>query len=374
MLIQCTKKLLDQLNIKPESQVDEDPLFSWHANLITVDRRKAVVLVNDNNRYAIVLHGLKAKDFLRLEEHILQAICETLRDEEIKNEIIDQFINSSREITYAKTKNRSMVARMNKACEILYYYKELMEDDSIYKTSISIKASRYLVSDGKNNYIRPHEEMYKDLEAFTGKSIFGSKAVVLRVTLDLEMHNVWRKIVIPVNMTFSDLHEIIQVAFGWRNYHLHEFYIYNDEKSGSYLSINHCGYNKDGFKPIVNLVCTEEALDYENDVPMKFEKGIKLLEYIPAKIKYNYDFGDNWQHYIEVEKIIDDYGKNYPVCLDGEGDTPPEDVGGESGYEEFLWIMADKKHPEYMNMVKWGMMQGYKDFDIKMVNSMLKHL
>ena len=34
MLIQCTKKLLDELNSKPEGQVDEEPLFSWHANLI----------------------------------------------------------------------------------------------------------------------------------------------------------------------------------------------------------------------------------------------------------------------------------------------------------------------------------------------------
>jgi hypothetical protein len=47
MLIQCTKKLLDQLSIRPEFGIEEEPLFSWHANLVTMSR-KAVVLVNEN--------------------------------------------------------------------------------------------------------------------------------------------------------------------------------------------------------------------------------------------------------------------------------------------------------------------------------------
>jgi len=89
MLIQCTKKLLDELNIKPATSADEGPIFSWHANLITVKRRKAVVLVNDKNRYVIILHGLKAKDFKKLDEHIIQAIRETFQDECIKDEIIE---------------------------------------------------------------------------------------------------------------------------------------------------------------------------------------------------------------------------------------------------------------------------------------------
>lgn len=61
MLIQCTKKLLDELNIKPgalhEPTGEEEPLFSWHANLIKLKRRKAVVLVNDSNKYVLVLFG-----------------------------------------------------------------------------------------------------------------------------------------------------------------------------------------------------------------------------------------------------------------------------------------------------------------------------
>ena len=153
MLIQCTKKLLDELNSKPEGQVDEEPLFSWHANLIIVNRRKTVVLVNDKNRYVIVLHGLKAKDFKKLDELILQAIRETFQQECIKDEIIEQFIQHAKEITFTKTKDRTSVARMNKACEVIYFNEDLLTGDSLIKSAISIETSTYLVGHGKNQYI-----------------------------------------------------------------------------------------------------------------------------------------------------------------------------------------------------------------------------
>ena len=68
MLIRCTKKLLVELKIEPESVEEGNSLFSWHANIIMVNRRKTVVLVNDHNRYAVVLYGLKVKDFKRFTE------------------------------------------------------------------------------------------------------------------------------------------------------------------------------------------------------------------------------------------------------------------------------------------------------------------
>ena len=155
VLIQCTKKLLDQLNIKPVERLEADPLFSWHANLMIVNRRKAVVLVNDKNRYVIVLYGLKAKDFKNLDQLILQGIRETFLEEGIKKEIIDEFV-SSQELIYTKTKDRTSVARMNKSCETLRYYDELLEGASLFQTEISKAASRYLVGDGPHEYIYPN--------------------------------------------------------------------------------------------------------------------------------------------------------------------------------------------------------------------------
>jgi len=211
------------------------------------------------------------------------------------------------------------------------------------------------------------------LNCFSGGAIFGCKAAVVKITLDLEKHKVWRRLVVPVNISFPKLHEVIQYAFGWKDYHLHQFYIY-DEKVSHELSVNHSAYHKENIKPIINLVSSEEDLVYQDeyDVDMKLEKGIRLSEYIPAPIKYIYDYGDHWEHYIVIEKIIEDYDRNYPVCLEGEGNTPPEDVGGEGGYERFLEALTDKNHPEHDFMLEWGAGQGYKDFDIEEVNKVIK--
>jgi hypothetical protein len=109
---------------------------------------------------------------------------------------------------------------------------------------------------------------------------------------------------------------------------------------------------------------------------MRLEGNINLSEYIPKykRLRYNYDFGDNWQHYIEVENIIDDYDKNYAVCVEGEGNTPPEDVGGDSGYDEFLYVLSHAEHPDHENMMAWGESQEYKKFDIEMVNRRLRYI
>ncbi|MHB8171745.1 MAG: plasmid pRiA4b ORF-3 family protein [Thermincolia bacterium] len=356
MLIQCTKKLLDELKIKPSIAKNEEPLFSWHANLLTLNRRKTIVLVNDSNRYVIVLHGLKAKDFKALDQIIIKGIQETLLGEHIKAEIVEQFTNHSPEIVYAKTKDRSMVARMNKACDTVYFYANSLKGDVINQSFVSIRASSSLVGDGNNSYITPYEAMYSDLEAFAKEPIFRCKAVELLVTLDLENYDIWRKIIVPLNITFEKLHDILQIVFQWRDCHLHDFYIF------------------DGDKPIINLVSTDDAFEYENNVPMISETGIKLSDYVPkfSRIKYNYDFGDNWQHSITVEKIIEDYAYNYPTCLEGVGNAPPEDVGGEYGYAEYLEAVSDPQHPEHKNMLAWVKMQWYHDFDIKQVNGRLR--
>ncbi|MGM0903892.1 MAG: IS1096 element passenger TnpR family protein [Bacillota bacterium] len=60
------------------------------------------------------------------------------------------------------------------------------------------------------------------------------------------------------------------------------------------------------------------------------------------------------------------------ICMDGEGNAPPEDVGGSYGYTEFLNILANPSHPDHQHMLHWGRMQGYEDFNIEQVNRLLK--
>jgi hypothetical protein len=370
MLIQCTKKLLAELKVEPSpSSSDVNELYSWHANILTLNRRKTLVLMNNSNRYVIALYGLKAKDMKNIDGLILQAIKETFQSEGIRDEVIEAYISQSKEFSYTSTKDRTMVARLNKACEnVEYFFERELDQNSINQIALNKWVSRLLFGNGKKDYINPNKELYKDLEQLTGGPIFHSEAFVLKIKLNLENHDVWRRVIVPKQITFPELHKTIQRCFGWQDYHLHQFDIY----PSSPRSLEKRKLMNDR-KPIVNLVCHEEAFRYENGIPMKLETNEKLLDYLTADIIYTYDFGDDWVHEITLENRIDNYEWNYPVCLAGEGNTPPEDVGGEGGYEAFLEILADPSHPDHSYMKSWGKGQRYKDFDLEQVNRDLKY-
>jgi len=105
---------------------------------------------------------------------------------------------------------------------------------------------------------------------------------------------------------------------------------------------------------VLNIISEhEDEFDlYGVECKVVFESKVFIKNYIKegTTIKYCYDFGDGWQHEIILNGIMLDYDKNHPICTEGIGDAPPEDVGGISGYEEFLEIMANTKHPEHEGM------------------------
>ncbi|BEP27847.1 plasmid pRiA4b ORF-3 family protein [Helicovermis profundi] len=377
MLIQCTKKLLDQMKIKPEIKlpVEENELFSWHANLIKFNRKNTVVLVNDKNRYIIVLYALKAKDFKNLDKLIINAIKETFLDECIKEAIIDSLLESSGSIIYTKTKNRISIARMNQSIGIVNHFEDLVNENSKNQSEINKQLGYFIVGKGNDDYLHPKEELIKNLEEFSKQSIFETKAFVVKIKLDLDNHNVWRKLVIPYNTTFSKLHEILQIVFDWQDYHLHEFWVFGEDKDKNMnTKPNNSAHTLESYKPIVNLVYNEESLDYGDENLTKLDIGYKLSEYNWVKIKYIYDFGDNWVHFIDIEEKLEKYDKNYPICLDGEGSAPPEDVGGSYGYDEFLEITNDNNNPKQEGMLEWGKSLGYGEFNIEDINSKLKRI
>ena len=61
-----------------------------------------------------------------------------------------------------------------------------------------------------------------------------------------------------------------------------------------------------------------------------------------------------WEHDLLLEAImLPETATRYPTCISGERRTPPEDVGGPHGYEEYLTVLADPKHEEHENMLQW---------------------
>lgn len=119
-----------------------------------------------------------------------------------------------------------------------------------------------------------------------------------------------------------------------------------------------------------------EEVDYGEEVIDA--KRITLDDVITrpkTKFKYIYDFGDYWAHIIEVEKFLDrDPSINYPVCIGGELNAPPEDIGGVWGYYDLLEILQDENHPDYPEYSEWFENFDENYFDIDEINRKLKKL
>jgi hypothetical protein len=93
-----------------------------------------------------------------------------------------------------------------------------------------------------------------------------------------------------------------------------------------------------------------------------------------ARFHYDYDFGDNWQHKLEVEKVLQpEPGVHYPRCVTGKRKCPPEDCGGVWGYSDFLEAIQNPDHPEHEAMLEWvGGEFDPETFDVDEVNELLK--
>lgn len=156
-----------------------------------------------------------------------------------------------------------------------------------------------------------------------------SKIYQIHIELQHSKPKIWRRLLISSDVLLPNLHEIIQIAMGWENCHLHQFIHEN----------NFYGVPFDDY---------DEIIDYKKIKLNKFIKNEK------DKCFYEYDFGDSWVHQITLEKIVPfDEKINYPICLTGKMACPPEDCGGIWGYSNLLEILKDPTHEEYEDMIDW---------------------
>ena len=172
-----------------------------------------------------------------------------------------------------------------------------------------------------------------------------------KITLKNTEPKIWRRFLVKDDITFYELHLIIQNVMGWCNAHLYQFEL--DRK-------NYIG----------------EPDLFESD-EMSEAKKVRLNEIFtePKKqIIYEYDMGDGWNHELLLEKISkEENGKYYPVCLEGKGNCPPEDCGGIGGYYNLVDAMKKKKGKEYKEYKEWlGGDYNSDEFDLEYINESLK--
>jgi hypothetical protein len=125
-------------------------------------------------------------------------------------------------------------------------------------------------------------------------------------------------------------------------------------------------------------VALRDKIDYEPG-PID-HKRITLNQILPgcgATCIYEYDFGDGWEHLIEVEAEVpnENVTVHVPRCLGGEPACPPDDCGGPHGYAHFVEAIRDSEHEEHNDYVQWlGGAFDPEAFDLGGVNRTLSRL
>lgn len=160
------------------------------------------------------------------------------------------------------------------------------------------------------------------------------RAYQLKIAIKDIKSPIWRRIIVPAGITFSQLGMILNTAMGWSGYHMSEFDFYH-----------------------LGLTIAEEEDEF-GDLGYDYRDFADASKtYIRSYLEenewftYTYDFGDDWQHRVTVEKILDNYELNYPQVIKFKGSCPPEDCGGVFGYYERLDSMPDIQEydMEYVN-------------------------
>ena len=153
-----------------------------------------------------------------------------------------------------------------------------------------------------------------------------------RVRLDLHgvKPTVWRRLDLPGDLTLPRVHDAIQAAMGWTDSHLHRFRTGRDHRSPHFVT----------------------AVDLDEGEEGVLEDDVRLDQLVSAAgdtVWYEYDFGDGWEHVLQVEEVLDERPATVR-CLGGRMACPPEDCGGIGGYEQLAtWVRggyADAQLPE----------------------------
>jgi hypothetical protein len=172
--------------------------------------------------------------------------------------------------------------------------------------------------------------------------------VHIKVTLNEIRPAIWRRLRVPDSMNLGQLSQRLQVAMGWGGGHLHVFEI--------------------GGRQYSDPAMIDDGED-EARVTVKH-----LIRDGISRFGYTYDFGDNWEHMVLIEKKAPPPGSpTAPACVAGARACPPEDCGGAPGYDDLIAALAEPDKPASRELLEWaGEDFDPEDFSAEQVNDRLK--
>ncbi|MBR2812513.1 MAG: plasmid pRiA4b ORF-3 family protein, partial [Solobacterium sp.] len=281
---------------KKKEADDESDFFSWHANIITVDRHKILLFVNNSTRLAIIIARPKASDYKQIETILENGIRTLFAKLGVHPEVIEQYFKEAGAFRITSTGTRGQISRMIKAVDHVKWYAHDFSDCRL-QTPAMVDMASWPVNE-RDKYMVPQEKLYRQLCIMKGlpedqwDKVRTEKSYVLRVTLDLKNHDIYRLIQASDNVRFDMLHKAIQESFGWFDCHAHMFTVFDEEiaarQGGKYRYANARMYIKDYEDPYADV------FDDSKDTVVLKDRHVLLSDIFDKRDSclYTYDFGD----------------------------------------------------------------------------------
>jgi Plasmid pRiA4b ORF-3-like protein len=342
LVIRGTQKLRDRVKSAPAVDGEEstNALADWFANALFW-RPQVALLVNSRTLLPVFMELAPAATLLERAPASIELV---LRRHGVDEAFLAAERKAMSEVRIAPTNDRRVVGVMN---EFAFHGERLWKEGQRDLEALSLRMSSLIIgklAEGSSDralaaVMGSTEPLAKVIALPGGRTApapsTGAPATgdvfQLKVTLLGTQPPIWRRVLVDGSSTLDQLHEVIQAAFGWWNYHLHEFDV---------------GRTRYGVPDP----------DEDWGEPPRDERRTRLdaIAGEGSSFQYTYDFGDGWDHKIAVEKLMPaDSAPTIPACIDGRRACPPEDCGGTWGYRELLEILADPNHPEHDERREW---------------------
>lgn len=345
LVVRGTKKLRDRVKGAPagDDDVSTTALGDWFATALFW-RPQVALLVNTRTFIPVFVELAPAAKLL---DRVPAAIEGALRAHGVDESFIAAEVEAMADVRIAPTNDRSVLGVMNEFA-FLGEHHQSFEPIDLMQLSLRLAGTPLGPLHKSTGFpdlelaevvggtsplaevipIRPGQPIVAPVSpaAKPEGTIFQ-----LKVTLHDTKPPIWRRVLVEGASTLDQIHEVIQAAFGWWNYHLHDFKIDGNEYG---------------------------VPDPDDDwgPPVNDESKVRLDSVVNegSKFDYTYDFGDWWRHKVVVEKVLPaDSVTTVPACIDGRRACPPDDCGGTWGYGELLKILDDPSHPEHDERMEW---------------------
>lgn len=358
MQLFCTRALLTASGppVQP-APVEPQPLYCWTADLITMDCKQLIVITNQYTRYTMVLYGVDKAQLARLPALFIDGLTNQMRLDGFRSQCIEQYWAAAPGVQLVECADRLAAARLHKACARAVAYACPPLPQSLLQPAWSryVNGERVAVP-GTADPAYPLHALADALTERTGGPVWDASGVTLLAAIEMDFLTVERTLCVPLWYTFDRLHLALQEAFCWQEAEPYEFHL--PEQGRSVLPSD-----------------SPEPADERASLPAALTQ---LSEWLRpgGEALYRYGYGEEgWDVRLHILRpCAPPDERPCAVCQAGSGEAPPEGIGGEGGYLEFLDALHSPVDPECEALLTEAEQAGWHPFDLDEVNERLRFM